>query len=258
MNGNETTENIRQALNTQKAQIGQFNHAITVARFEPTNAAKGLVGTCGRTRIDIGSGGTHCTPKADIGIQGLKRIARYINSGLPWTCPMTWVPHLVTAAKVLKAARASSVNRHPLPPVTVLTGKKLTAADFLFAFGDYVEADAPSPVSNAAQKDRSVGAIVLYQNINGTWECMNLATKMLLHREASQLTLMPTTQAVIDRVNEIAAADKKKCKKKHPVHRRITSTCIGRARRASITGEPSRFSIPPNKTSSTAPRGDRT
>ena len=186
---------------------------VEVARFEPTNAAKGLVGTCGRTRIDIGSGGTHCTPKADIGIQGLKRIARYINSGLPWTCPMTWVPHLVTAAKVLKAARASSVNRHPLPPVTVLTGKKLTAADFLFAFGDYVEADAPSPVSNDAQKDRSVGAIVLYQNINGTWECMNLATKMLLPREASQLTLMPTTQAVIDRVNEIAAADKKKCKK---------------------------------------------
>lgn len=214
--GPESTDNLIRAINAQKSQVGQYHHKVHQMRMEPIKAAIAMVGQLGQTKLDLGGAGDHCVPKADAAIKHLKNIIRTVNSTLSWKCPRSWIPDLVTYAKIRKNQRSPSTLSHSVPPITLLTGVRLTAANYKFGFGDYVEASTPNYDSNNALVDRTVPAIVLFQNTNGTWECRSLLTDEYLHRDADQLTLFPTPQKYIDLINALAEKQQKKCKKNDP------------------------------------------
>ena len=91
-----------------------------------------------------------------------------------------------------------------LSPLAIVTGKEMVDFNKIKgAFGDYVQVHETADITNT-MAPRSVGGILLNMtpNDSGYYEFMNLNTGKLLTRR--RFTVLPITQQVVERVEQIA------------------------------------------------------
>lgn len=134
----------------------------------------------------------------------LKARVRSILHSVPWTVPRKLIPEVVSYA-------TSMVNWIPrlggvgASARELFDGNKLDFRELKLAFGDYCQVrDKNIKHKNDVKTAHTIGCIAIRPMFNhrGTWMFYNLTTKALI--QADQFTLIPTPDAVIQRMNELA------------------------------------------------------
>ena len=170
----------------------------TVVYADPQSAFRSLTGSFPGVVIDITGAGDH-VPKVDAKIRRIKELCRSVKESLPWKIPKNMQKDLVAyAVGRINIRRTTAINLNICPKV-LFTGMKINFKKELeLAFGDYAEVyDGTDNTSTS----RSIPCIALYpsNNMNGSWEFMNLRTKQRVRR--SHWVKMKTTNLIVDVMN---------------------------------------------------------
>ena len=174
---------------------------------DPQSSMRVLKGKFPDINIDIGGTGTKLPP-LDIRMRHVKDLIRGRTSLLPWKLPKQLLFDIGAYAVSRLNCRPSTSSTSPLPAITKFTGLRPSAKhEFDLEFGDYCQVYAEKGISNDIDATRSIDVIACYPNSNRSksWTFLNLQTLKRLTRPS--WTKMRTTGVVIDRMNQIAAAD---------------------------------------------------
>lgn len=115
---------------------------------------------------------------------------------MPWELPKATVKDLVAYSVAHLNIRRTTALTENVCPKVLFTGIKINYKKELeLAFGDYCEVYDGTDNTSAS---RSIPCVALYptNNSTGSWEFMNLTTKVRVRR--SQWKLMVTTELIID------------------------------------------------------------
>ena len=98
-------------------------------------------------------------------------------------------------------------TRPPGPsPREAFLGRALDAKkDFSCAFGDYVEATIAQADNTTTARTQPCVAMLPTGKLTGSVTMLSLTTGRLVRRD--QFRILPTSQYVVDKINEVAAAD---------------------------------------------------
>jgi hypothetical protein len=182
-------------------------------RLQPTEIVvdpEKTLGIAGRMLGDIpitGVGtGCHVVGAENL-IQVLKDCIRVTIHGLPWDPPPSLIPPLMqNACRRRNALHTDVTDQRPLE---VVTGVPVDAREFDFGPGDQVQVYV-KPKRTNQMTERSRDAIVLYpigRSGNFAVRFLDTWTDGMAH--PNKMTLIPTSQADIDRMNE-------RCRQENP------------------------------------------
>ena len=148
------------------------------------------------------SGAGDNVPKVDAKIRRIKELYHSVKNGLPWELPKAMVKDLVAYAVArLNICRTTALTENVCPKV-LFTGVKINYKKELeLAFGDYCEVYHDGTDNTSA--GRSIPCFTLYPTNNsmGSWEFMNLTTKVRVRR--LEWKLMVTTKIIINVMNHV-------------------------------------------------------
>ena len=139
-------------------------------------------------------------------IKTIKEHFRTVIARLPYHLPRRIICDLVFY--VVKRLNSMPDPRTHISPRVMATGVKINfSKEYNLGFGDYVEARDPQCKSNDAEVLRTESAIALWPtgNRQGSWKFLNLVSGESIVR--SQFKLLPMSDVVIARVNELYRID---------------------------------------------------
>ena len=170
----------------------------TIIYTDPAKGFTGLIGAFPGVIVDTSGAGDN-VPKVDAKIRRIKELYRSVKNGLPWELPKAMVKDLVAYAVARLNIRCATALTENVRPKVLFTGVKINYKKELeLAFGDNCEV---YDGTNNASASRSIPCIALYptNNSTGSWEFMNLTTKVRVRR--LQWKLMVTPKLIIDVMN---------------------------------------------------------
>jgi hypothetical protein len=175
--------------------------------MDPQTAFRALVGQFPGVEIDITGAGDHLD-KVDAKIRRIKETIRSVSADLPWQLPDSRVKDLVTYCVSRINTRRTTASTDNIAPRVKFTGMKINyVKEYSLGFGEYCECYDPKVISNNAEQPRTEPCIALHPTANatGAWNFLNLKTNRYVRR--SSWRKMVTTDLVIARMNELAAAE---------------------------------------------------
>ena len=157
--------------------------------------------------VDIGGAGGH-VPRIERKIRTIKNSYRAHTAGgrLPFKlCALASVMLILFCVSRINYQLSSTRPLGPSPREAFL-GRALDAKkDFSCAFGDYVEATVAQTDNTATARTQPCVVMLPTGNLTGSVTMLSLTTGRLVRRD--QFRILPTSQYVVDRMNELAAAD---------------------------------------------------
>ena len=152
-----------------------------------------------------------CDPIAEAKIRRIKERARsirmYVLTHHGWPLNMKLVPWLGVASAARMNETPTVSNPNSMPPLTFITGKEIDFRRHCVAgFGDSLEVKAPITALNPSNslESRTQSAIALMADVQGHWWVFLIRTMRFVKREISTYDLMPTSDAVRLRMEELA------------------------------------------------------
>jgi len=198
---NQTISTLCTALTDQISQLGSYRVRCDEVRVDRHGSLSKLVGRLPGIKVDVTGAGDH-VERAENRIRTVKEKIRTAAMPLPYRLPVKQLKELVFfCVKRLNSQPGVNSSEHHCPRVQLTKVKIDFEKEYRVGFGEYVEARNPAATSNDALEERTESCIALWPvgNRTGSWTLFNLRTGMNVVR--SQFRVLPTTQAVIDRMN---------------------------------------------------------
>ena len=201
---NQSEKSFHDAISGQFDAIRSRGFVILDLHVDPQRGLANLRGKLGDVAVEVCGAGDH-VERAEVKNKLVKERYRSCFSDLPYELPATLVKDLVFYT-------VKRINLQPGPhsegvsPIVKFTGRKINFnKEMAMKFGDYAEVRDPAVQSNDAEAMRTESAIALWPtgNLHGSWRFFNLKTCRYVTR--SQWKKLPTTQLIVDRMNQICS-----------------------------------------------------
>ena len=159
--------------------------------------------------VDISGAGGHVA-RIERKIQTVKeRIRAYISHQLPFTLTSLGVAMLVLFCVSRLNYQVSEVGNFTENPRVLFSGRQTDEKlDFRVGFGDYVQCTVPNTNNTMEARTEDCIAMVPTGSRSGSVKMMSLSTGKIQTRD--QFKILPMPLSVINRLNEMAAAEGKK------------------------------------------------
>ena len=200
----QTTDVLGVAVESQRSALRERGYVANKLKTDPHRSLKKLRGRIPGLLVDNAGAGDHVVD-VENRIKTFKERVRCVKSGLPFRWPANRTDDLVVYVTTRVNLMLSSVRGDGLTAKVRFTEKKMDARKELgLCLGDYAEVTDYSVTSNNTNELRTNSAVALWPkgNDNESWEFINLATGCNVSR--SRWKVLPTTQLVIDRMNQLA------------------------------------------------------
>ena len=202
---NEKVQTLGAALESQFAILRTKGFVIRELHVDPHQSLVRLVNQLPGVTVIVVGAGDH-VGKVERKIRSIKDRIRSVVADLAFKLPGKLVKDVVMyAVNRINLQPYSGGGHHGLSPRVLFTGRKVDVKkELCMSFGTYVEAYDPKVRSNDPSAMRTESAIALYPtgNDNGSWVMLTLNSGHYITR--SQFVVLPMTDLVIARLNQLA------------------------------------------------------
>ena len=199
---NQSISTLCTAVTDQVNQLGSYRVRCQEIRVDRHGSLSKLSGRLPNIKVDVTGAGDH-VERAENKIRTVKEKIRAAAMQLPYRLPVKLIKDLVYfCVKRLNAQPGVNSTEHRCPRVRLTKVKIDFDKEYRVGFGEYVEARNPAATSNDALEERTESCVSLWPvgNRAGSWTLFSLRTGNTVVR--SQFRVLPTPQAVIDRMNQ--------------------------------------------------------
>ena len=199
---NQSERSFHEAISGQFDAIRSRGFIVSSLHVDPQLGLANLKGKLGNVAVEVCGAGDH-VDRAEVKNKLIKERYRSCFSDLSYGLPATLVKDLVFYT-VKRINLQPGQHSEGVSPIVKFTGRKINFdKEMTMKFGDYAEVRNPAAQSNDAEALRTESAIALWPtgNLQGSWRFFNLTTCRYITR--SQWKKLPTTQLIVDRMNQI-------------------------------------------------------